>query len=217
MNQIEKTSIIGGILAGGLSRRMNGLEKSLIKLDGIPLIKRAALRLKPQVANLVINANGDPTRFSSLGFEVVADIIEGYAGPLAGIHSLLSFIEQTSPEITHVATVAADTPFFPEDFVKKCIEQIQDHDEKTKIVLATSNQNRHPVFGLWPVALLQPLTDFLEREQTRKVMAFVNMHPHSFVDFSHEAGDNSHFDPFFNINSPDDLTTAQTYCTTQVA
>ncbi len=203
MNAVQPHAVTGGILAGGLSRRMNGLEKSLIELDGIPLIDRTISRLGPQAENIVINANGDLSRFEYLNCDIVADIVTGYSGPLAGIHSLLDFVARTSPHITHVASVAADTPFFPEDYVKKCIAEL--NESGSAIVLAMSNQNRHPVFGLWPVTLLGSLAEFLEKAETRKVMAFVKLHRHSFVDFSPGIGDEITLDPFFNVNEPQDL------------
>ncbi len=215
MKAVQLHAITGGILAGGLSRRMNGLEKSLIELDGISLIERAVSRLGRQVQDVVINANGDPKRFEQLKCDIVADIVSGFCGPLAGIHSLLDFVSRTSPHITHVASVAADTPFFPENYVERCLAEI--NKNRSAIVLATSNQNRHPVFGLWSVTLLGSLAEFLEKAETRKVMAFVKLHRHSFVDFSSNITDEITLDPFFNINEPEDLITANSYCARQVA
>ncbi len=201
---------MGGILAGGLSRRMGGVEKSFIELDGIPLINRVIGRLEPQVANVVINANGDPDRFNQIDYPIVSDIIGGFAGPLAGIHALLNFAADNHPDITHVATVAADTPFFPIDFVESCACSIVNSSHNGNklddtIVMAKSSQNRHPTFGLWPVALCEPLAEFLTSGDTRKVMVFVQSQAYKYVEFSYHQADNYEIDPFFNINEPNDL------------
>jgi molybdopterin-guanine dinucleotide biosynthesis protein A len=206
MNNPNLNTILGGVLAGGLSRRMGGGDKSLAELDGTTLINRVVKRLEPQVASIVINANGDPQRFSPTQYRIVQDVFEGFAGPLAGIHALLEFAARSSPNISHVATVAADTPFFPENFVDKCAGSLVNQDQgNSTIILAKSDQNRHPVFGLWPVSLCSSLAKFLKSGDTRKVMAFVQMHPYKFVEFPYFENNGKLIDPFFNINAPDDL------------
>ena len=215
MNQSGAMIIMGGILAGGLSRRMGGVDKCLISLHGTPLIQRVIDRIKPQVASITINANGDPERFGDTGLEVVGDIIQGYAGPLAGIHALIEYARRTDAAVTHVASVAADTPFFPQDFVKKCTDLAgglngESGRQNEAILLAKSNQNRHPAFGLWPVGIYHSLEEFLQIADTRKVMAFVQKHPHDFVEFANYEFNNQEIDPFFNINEPKDLKLAHT-------
>ncbi len=206
----ETGNILGGVLAGGLSRRMGGRDKSLVLLNDKTLISHVIARLETQVSTIVINANGNPERFDNSGYPVICDIIEGFAGPLAGIHALLDHARRSNPEISHVATVAADTPFFPDNFVANSLKSISviDNSDPT-IVLAKSSQNNHPVFGLWPVTLLESLETFLKSGETRKVMAFVQMHPYRFEEFPFYEFDGCKVDPFFNINNPDDLGEAQ--------
>jgi molybdopterin-guanine dinucleotide biosynthesis protein A len=203
---MNKNSIMGGILAGGLSRRMGGADKSLVQLNNQTLISRVSTRLFKQVGSMVINANGDPNIYDELHYPVVCDIIQGFAGPLAGIHALMSFAKSHDSNITHIASVAADTPFFPIDFVDHCIATLKDekHPENT-IVLAKSGDNRHPVFGLWPVNLCDDLELFLSAAETRKVMAFVQQHSLQYAEFPIYELDGITIDPFFNINRPDDL------------
>ena len=200
-----RQSILGTILAGGLSRRMEGREKSLVDLDGKPLLARAIERLAPQAGPLVINANGDPLRFSGFGLPVIADTVEGYAGPLAGVLAAMRHA-RTLDGITHVLTAAADTPFFPVDLFQRFAARLEAETAPADtICLAASGGNRHPVFGLWPVMLADALERFLIAEEGRKVMLFVDRHPWFEVDFPFQGS----IDPFFNVNTPDDLSEAE--------
>jgi molybdopterin-guanine dinucleotide biosynthesis protein A len=109
--------IAGVILAGGLARRMGGGDKALLELAGETLLARVIARLKPQVGEMVLNANGDPARFAEFGLPVVADTVEGFAGPLAGI--LAGMRWAAAKGYSHVASAAGDTPFFPADLVAR--------------------------------------------------------------------------------------------------
>lgn len=204
MAKHESILILGGVLAGGLSRRMEGSEKCLLELDGKALIGHVAERLAMQVPNLVINANGDPERFLPFGNLVLPDIIKGHAGPLAGIHAMLAHAINSEFKYTHVASVAGDTPFFPSTFVDECKRQLSNEVDFQTTVIARSGGFKHPVFGLWPLTLFDSLDQFLQRAQTRKVMAFVNKHPCKFANFEQNT-DHEPADPFFNINSPLDM------------
>ena len=104
--------VAGAVLAGGLSRRMEGREKSLLPLAGEPLIERVVSRLGAQIEPVIINANGDHTRFDWLALPVVEDTIKEFAGPLAGVIASMRWAQRTT-DISHILTVAADTPFFP--------------------------------------------------------------------------------------------------------
>jgi len=208
---MTKDTTIGGILAGGLSRRMGGIDKALLSLENKSIISHVADRLVKQVDRVIINTNSDFQNFKALDYPLVSDAVEGYAGPLAGIHALMGYAKQLDPEYTHIATVAADTPFFPGDFVDRCLRSLEQNDFAVPtIILAKSNQNRHPVFGLWPLQLFQSLETFLTTADTRKVMAFVQMHTYKTVDFPFYQLPAITVDPFFNINKPDDLLQAAT-------
>lgn len=194
------TKAAGVILAGGLSRRMEGQEKTLLEIGGKPIIAKVAARLADQTPILAINANGDPARFAGLGLPVIADNIAGHPGPLAGILAGMCWALDQHPEISHVLSVAGDTPFFP----KNLLEILSPgNGDPSAIVLAASNGRRHPVFGLWPVSLASDLETFLVDEAGRKVMMFVERYPHRIEEFASGA-----IDPFFNINTPEDLSHA---------
>ena len=192
---------LGVILAGGLSRRMEGQEKSLLKLGGTPLIGHVLNRISPQVGKVIINANGDANRFSDLGVPVQADTIEGFAGPLAGVLAGMRWA-QSNARFSHIITAAADTPFFPANYCEQMVSASK--QETAEIALASSNGRRHPVFGLWPVSLADALEHFLVKEENRKVMLFVDRFSNCEVEFGVE----SH-DPFFNVNTPEDFAAAE--------
>ncbi|MEL6504424.1 MAG: molybdenum cofactor guanylyltransferase MobA [Pseudomonadota bacterium] len=191
--------IMGLVLAGGLSRRMGGQEKSLMELNGAPLIQIVAGRLMPQVDTLMINANGDGARFGFTGLQVVADTLDGFAGPLAGLLAGM----RAAKDATHILTAAADTPFFPTDLAQRLAASLDSADQ---VAMARSGTRVHPVFGLWPVALGDALEAFLVQEDKRKILEFANRYTLHEVPFPMGA-----VDPFFNVNTPRDLEEARAY------
>ncbi len=195
--------LLGVILAGGLSRRMDGPEKSLLELNGKTLVSIVADNLKHQTENIIVNANGDPKRFSNLSLDIQPDTVDGFVGPLAGVLAGMRWA-QNNTSATHVITAAADTPFFPKTYVGQMLASAV--SESSKIALAASNSRNHPVFGLWPVSLADDLESFLVDEENRKVMLFVKRYSNCQVNFqNYENG----IDPFFNVNTPDDMQKAQ--------
>lgn len=197
----------GCVLAGGLSRRMGGDEKSLKPLAGRPMLARVIERLAPQVGSIVINANGDPARFSSFALPVERDPVEGFAGPLAGILAGMRWAGRNAPRARWVVTVATDTPFFPADLVTRLVGAAGHHE--AMIALAKSGERVHPVFGLWPVALADDLETAVRDEDLRKVLVWVNRHPNVEVVFRGPVVDGVEIDPFFNVNTPRDMDVAE--------
>lgn len=195
-------SMTGVVLAGGLSRRMGEQEKSLLELGGKSIISHVIDRLKSQTSEILINANGDPDRFSQFDLPIKADTVEGFAGPLAGILAGMRWCEANAPDCEYVLSVAADTPFFPKSLAEKLLAEIP--KDQGAIALASSDGRRHPVFGLWSISLADELQKFLVDEENRKVMLFVERYPNCIVDFEFKTSD-----PFFNVNTPEDLAAAQ--------
>lgn len=202
MKENELAPIVGVLLAGGQSRRMGGGDKSLNDLNGEPLLAHAIKRAQPQVDHLILNANGEPERFSDYALDVVPDTVAGYVGPLAGILTGQEWARDNMPEAKWVVTMATDTPFFPNDMVHRFIAEI----EKTgaDMAMATSDGNRHPVFGMWPVTLAEDLRKALVEDGVRKVLHWTDRFNLVQVDFPATP-----FDPFFNVNRPQDLEQAQ--------
>jgi molybdopterin-guanine dinucleotide biosynthesis protein A len=199
----ERHAVFGVLLAGGLGRRMGGGDKFLRRVNGKPLLTHVIERVSPQVAGLVISANGDPSRFGQFAsLPVAADVIEGFAGPLAGILTGLEWVRAHVPGCAWVASFATDTPFLPRDLVVRLMAQVR--REKAEIGCAASGGRTHPVFGLWSVALAPSLREALTAEGMRKVDIWTGRYRVATVDFQNEP-----CDPFFNINRPEDLQEAE--------
>ena len=196
--------IVGVLLAGGQSRRMGGGDKALRLLGGRPVLAHVVARLKLQVSAMIINANGEASRFAAFGLPVVADSIAGFAGPLAGVHAGLAWVRASRPGIEHVVTVAADTPFFPTDLVPRFLAAL---NPNRPLLVARSEEGLHPVIGLWPVAMVTALEDSL-KQGARQASAFVEERGATEVFFPRIEIGGRLIDPFFNINSPEDLAKA---------
>ena len=185
------------ILAGGQANRMGGGDKGRLMLGDQSLIQRVIERITPQVDAVVLNANGDLSRFDDLDLPVVADSIEGFPGPLAGVLAGMDWAAEQGHE--WLISVAADTPSFPRDLAARLAE----HD--TPVVLAaTPDPERgrlpQPTFGRWGVALRDDLRAALN-EGVRKIRQWTQAQGETLVVF--DEGD------FFNINTPDDLAWAE--------
>jgi molybdopterin-guanine dinucleotide biosynthesis protein A len=203
--------VVGILLAGGKSSRMGGGDKCLRPLGGRPILARVVDRLKPQVADMIINANGDVTRFARYGLPAVADSISHYAGPLAGVLAGLAWIKRNRPDIAWGVTVATDTPFFPTDLVHRFLVRLGD---QPALLVARSPKGVHPVIGLWSVTLMEDIEDSLNQGM-RKVGAFAEQHQAIEVPFPPIKIGGREIDPFFNINRPEELAEAEALITEQ--
>jgi molybdopterin-guanine dinucleotide biosynthesis protein A len=194
--------IAGLLLAGGQSRRMGGGDKALMRLGGEMLLARILARVRPQVGPIVLNANGDPARFASFGLPIAHDVVDGFAGPLAGVLTGLEWARAHAPGCDYVASFACDAPFLPRDLVARlaAAREVAGAD----LVCATSGGRDHPVFGLWPVALAGELRRAVVDEGVRKVDDWTGRYKLARATFSNEP-----VDPFFNLNSPEDLAAAE--------
>lgn len=200
-------AVVGLLLAGGQSRRMGGGDKCLLELAGKPLLSHVIDRLRPQVSTIVLNANGDPERFARFDLPVVADPVEGFAGPLAGVLAGFDWAHVHDPDTRWVATAATDTPFFPDDLVAKLLAATS--GAYPAIALARCGERAHPVFGLWPTSLRENLREALQNG-TRKVLDWTDRHQTVTAPFAPLALAGRTLDPFFNANRPDDLAEAET-------
>jgi len=193
---------LGVILAGGLSRRMGGGDKALLQLAGRPLIQHVLDRFGPQVDRLIVNANGDPARLPVTGFPIIADTVEGFAGPLAGILAALDWAATHAPDLRWVASVATDCPFLPSDLVTRLHQAVM--AGAAELGCARSAGRVHPVIGLWPVWLRGDLRAYLVAEGGRKIDAWTARHRLAYADF-----DTDPIDPFLNVNRPEDVAAAE--------
>jgi molybdopterin-guanine dinucleotide biosynthesis protein A len=191
--------VAGVLLAGGLSRRMGGGDKNLKPLGGRPVLAHVIERVRPQVATLALNANGDPARFAEYGLPVVADTIAGFAGPLAGVLAGLDWAAEAAPGCGWLLSAPTDAPFLPKDLVRRLLEP----SARADVAVAASAGRSHPVAALWAAALRVPLRAALERG-VRKVEDFTRDYRVVTVEFPTEP-----IDPFFNLNRPEDLEEAE--------
>lgn len=196
-----KSKPLGLILAGGLARRMGGGDKGLIAVGGETILGRALSRMKPQCAGMIINANGDPSRFAFTGLPVVADDIPDFAGPLAGILAGLNWAAANQPDADYVVSAPGDCPFLPRDLVER-LESVRVREGKP-LACAKSGDWRHPVIGLWPVALRADLRHALMEENLHKIEIWTARHGVAIAEWPDQP-----VDPFFNVNTPEDATRA---------
>jgi molybdopterin-guanine dinucleotide biosynthesis protein A len=193
---------LGLVLAGGLARRMGGGDKARIHVGGATILERVLARLKPQCARILLNANGDPARFADTGLPVVADDVVGFPGPLAGLLAGLDWAAAHAPDLPDVVSVPGDCPFLPADLVERLLATRAASGRR--IACAKSGDWRHPVVGLWPVALRHDLRRALVVEDLRKIEVWSTRHGVAFAEWP-----DSPIDPFFNVNTPEDLAAAQ--------
>ena len=197
-----RDEVVGVVLAGGLSRRMGGGDKALMTVGGVSILSRVIERVAPQVTELVLNANGDPARFAGHALPVVADVIQGFAGPLAGVLTGLDWAAANAPGRPWVASFACDAPFLPTDLVSRLLSAAE--AEAAEMACAASAGRRHPVFGLWPVRLREALRRAMTEDGVRKVDVWTADYRMATVGFSVDP-----VDPFFNANRPRDLAEAE--------
>lgn len=194
MSRRDRTPAV--ILAGGLSRRMGGVDKGLLVLGGGTVLSAILERLAPQAEPIALNANGDPRRFDALSLAVLPDPVEGRPGPLAGILAAMDWAAGLGA--SEVLTVPGDAPFLPRDLVRRL-------GEAGAPALAASGGRTHPVVGLWPVTLRSALRADLAAG-LRRVEAFAQAQGAISVAFPAEPGGP---DPFLNLNTLDDLAEAR--------
>jgi molybdopterin-guanine dinucleotide biosynthesis protein A len=189
MTAVSGLAVSGIVLAGGLGRRMGGVDKGLQPLHGKPMVEWVLARLAPQVGEIIINANQNAETYGKLGHRVLADDIAGFAGPLAGLHAGLKAARNPL-----VVTVPCDSPFLPSDLVSRLHSSLNDND----LAVAKTGDQAHPVFALVKRTLLSNLEAFLAGGG-RKIDAWYGSLKYVEVLFDDEA------DAFRNINTLEEL------------
>ncbi len=193
---------IGLILAGGRAQRMGGRDKAFLPLAGGNLVQRALARLGPQCDGVIISANRELDRLAALGAPVVSDVVAGFAGPLAGILTGLDWLADHAPH-ADLLTAPVDGPFFPADLAARLGAA---KSNSAAIACAQSDGRRHGVYGLFSATLRDDLRRALTIEGVRKVDHWLARHDVVVAEWSTEP-----IDPFFNVNTPDDLDRAERY------
>jgi len=175
---------------------MGGGDKNLMMLAGKPVLRHVLDRVDFADRPLMINANGDPARYAAFCLPVCADVIDGYAGPLAGILTGLEWVAANHSDCSHMVSLATDAPFLPVNLIAVLESAIGDGAE---IAQAMSLHRRHPVFAIWPVAIAGALRDAVIDEGVRKIDDFTARYHCVTVEFAGTP------DPFMNLNRPDDF------------
>jgi len=182
---------------------MGGGDKPLIALGGRTLLDHVRERLAPQCEEVILNANGDARRFAETGLDVVPDSLPNHPGPLAGILSALDWAAAHRPSIPWIVTVPGDTPFIPGDLVSRLHEARE--AEGRPLACASSGAHVHYTVGLWPISLRQDLHYALTVRGMRSVRDWTRLHGAAEASWPSEP-----LDPFFNVNTPDELARAGT-------
>jgi molybdenum cofactor guanylyltransferase len=200
--KIEIPPTPGVLLAGGLARRMGGGDKPMRQIAGRTILERVIARLTPQCDGLILNANGDPARFASFGLPVIADTVENFAGPLAGILASLDWAAINRPGVEFILSAAGDCPFLPRDLVAR-LHQAR-IAQGAQLAVAASDGQSHPVIGLWSVGLREELRHALVVEDIRKIDRWTARYKLATVEWPADP-----LDPFFNANTVDDIAAAE--------
>lgn len=188
-------NVTGIVLAGGMGRRMGGMNKGLLPFQGKPMVAHVLERLRPQVAEILVNANREIDAYAQFGFPVIPDAIGGYAGPLAGLHCGLS-----AAHYPLAVTVPCDSPFLPLDLVERLHAALQQND--ADLAVARTGDQPHPVFCLCRTSVLPNLTQFLAGGGRKIDAWYANLNTVE-VAFDDEA------EAFANINTPEELSCMQ--------
>ncbi|MCO5089395.1 molybdenum cofactor guanylyltransferase MobA [Bosea sp. (in: a-proteobacteria)] len=198
---MAEAPIIGLILAGGRALRMGGGDKALMPLAGRPILAHVVERLRGQCDGLLISANGDPARLMGFGLPVVADAVPDFAGPLAGVLSGLDWAAAHRPDAGSLLSVAADTPFIPGDLARR-LRQAR-AAAGLPLACAASAGRRHYAVCLWPVGLRDELRRALAAGE-RRLGRLIEGQGVAVADWPAKP-----LDPFFNVNTPEDLVEAE--------
>jgi len=194
---MSEHNILGAILAGGKSKRM-GKDKLFLELNNKKLIEHTIDKVKKYLKQLIIVTNQNNEFFSENNLTVVKDCIAGQLGPLVGILTAMEWAKKNSKKYSWVATFPCDTPFFPETIIKSFIKESERKD--SLMLCASSHGRKHNIFGLWSLALYDKLKDDLVNNKIRKVQDWTEKNKIKNLEFKFED-----YDPFFNINTKEDL------------
>jgi molybdopterin-guanine dinucleotide biosynthesis protein A len=190
--------IAGLILAGGASRRMRGTEKAFLTVGGISMLARIVQSLDSQCTPVLLSTGGDPEPFSSQGLTVISDTRS--RGPMLALAEALDQIAQAGSGATHVLSVPCDTPFLPSDLCARLAAALA---PDSFAACASSNGRLHPVIGLWPLAARRTLQ---EAAANGKLSFHAALEGQKIARVEWQTQPR---DPFFNVNTPEDLILAQ--------
>jgi molybdopterin-guanine dinucleotide biosynthesis protein A len=199
----QRDGIVGVVLAGGRSRRMGGQPKALMPLADKSMAAHVIGTLAPQVGRCIVNANDEVAGLRALGLPIVGDLNDGRDGPLAGILAAMVWSGENAPGARWIVTVPCDTPFIPADYVEQLVAAAAPRG--APIATASSPSGEHHACGLFSLTLVDDLAAWLARDE-RRLRLWIAKHRPASAHFDAAEG----IDPFFNINTPEDLAMAET-------
>lgn len=182
------------VLAGGRATRMGGIDKGLVEMAGKTMCEIVLDILRPQVAQVVINANRNECQYERFGATVISDLFPGFLGPLAGLASAMSFAKTE-----WVITAPCDSPLIGKRYVERMLSC---DDGSVNVVVASDGQRMQPTFLLAKRKLLDDLTGYLEAGE-RKIDIWYARHSFAAADLS----DSAHW--FINVNTPEARNTTE--------
>ena len=194
---MSEHNILGAILAGGQSKRM-GKDKLFLELNNKKLIEHTIDKVKKYLKEVIIITNQDNEFFSKNNLTTVKDCIKGQLGPLVGILTAMKWAKENLSKCSWIATFPCDTPFFPESIIESFIEESK--KKESLILCASSHGRKHNIFGLWSLDLYDKLKDDLTNHKVRKVQDWTEKNKIKNLEFKFKD-----YDPFFNINTEEDL------------
>jgi molybdopterin-guanine dinucleotide biosynthesis protein A len=198
---MSEHNILGAILAGGQSKRM-GKDKLFLELNNKKLIEHTIDKVKKYLKKIIIITNQDNEFFFKNNLTTVKDCIEGQLGPLVGILTAMKWAKENLSKCSWIATFPCDTPFFPESIIKSFIEESK--KKESLILCASSHGRKHNIFGLWSLDLYDKLEHDLINKKIRKVQDWTEKNKIKNLEFKF-----IDYDPFFNINTEEDLAFAK--------
>jgi len=200
MSDLPPLPTLGLVLAGGLARRMGGVEKARIEIAGISILDRVLATLSAQCVRNLVSDMRSLAVMRDTGCPVVPDNVPGNPGPLAGILAGLDWLAAQDNGVEWLMSVPSDCPFLPDDLVERLHQARRAMGSGVPLACARSGVWRQPVVGLWPLALRAELRKALVEEDLRKVEVWTARHGIAIADWPTEP-----IDPFFNVNTPEDV------------
>ena len=197
---MENNNILGVVLAGGEAKRF-GKDKSQVRLGNYTLIDHVLTKIIDQFEEILIVSNKDISFMTSDKITLISDYVKD-KGPLGGVLSAMKWIVEKNKKYKWIATFPSDTPFFNKSIIREFSKKIKSNESLLYFVKA--NQKRHNIFGLWSIDLMKKLEDDLVNKEERKVELWANKIGVKTINLGFDQ-----FDPFFNINTVEDLEKAK--------
>ncbi len=190
---MNEHNILGVVLAGGKSKRF-GKDKTEAKLGDKTLLQHTLNKIKNKLSNIVIVSNKKEIE----DYKIIKDCIDGQLGPLVGVLSAMKWVKKNNFSYNWIATFPCDTPFFDNSIIDKF--KLASESKDSLLYFINTNKQRHNIFGLWSIKLVEILEKDIIKNNYRKVEEWANKIGVKNINVSYNG-----INPFFNINTNEDL------------